>query len=479
MGIKKSFSDKRLRYGSLSTVMIIAAVGLFVLVNLVVSQLNISFDLTADQRFSLSTGSINILRDLDQEVRIYSLWPTGQENFLFQQLLSEYESHSNLVTVINRDPTLHPGFVEQFAQPDEPIANGSIVVVGPGRHRVVHAGDLVTSQFNMQTWSNEVVSFNIEPQVTNAIRFVTAEDTPVIYRVVGNNEFPLPPALVQEIEMAGYEIREVDLLLDEVPEGAEMLLITMPERDWPSDQAQRISDFLQNDGRALLMLGYRGTRFPNMDEVLAGFGIRLGDYIVIEGSPGHFLMNNPLFLLPEFARSDITDGLIERNFRPFLEHSTGIDTLELRRPGTRIEPLIHTSTHAYGRIDPEILGVTRAPQDIGGPFNLAVSVEDSFFIPALNQSLTSRMVIVSSEAMFSEMHNNALGGANWSFLINSLNWLRDQPVPVFIPSQAPPATMPLIMTQAQMSMIALFAMVALPLGFGIAGLVVWLRRRNA
>jgi len=460
--------------------MVIVAVGLFVLVNMVAGQLNISRDLTRDQIFSLSQGSINIVRDLTEDVTIYSLWPTGQEQFMFQQLLEEYATHSNRVTVTNRDPILHPQFVERFARPEEPIADGSIIVVGPNRYRVIHASDLVSTEMDWNTWRERIRSFNIEPQVTNAINFVVAEDTPVIYRVVGNNEFPLPPALIQEIEMAGYEIREVNLLVNEVPEEADMLLITFPERDWSAYQADRILNYLQNDGRAMFVLGYRGdTRSPEMDRVLADFGIRIGDYVIIEGNPNYFHMNNPLILLPDLVSNEITDGLIERDFTPFIQQSTGIEVLEMRRPRTQIDPLIRTSGQAYGRVDPDILTVTRAPGDVDGPFDLAVAVEDSNFVPALGDSLTTRIVVIGSESVLMEGHNAAREGVNWNFLISSLNWLREEPSRVFIPSQAPPATMPLSMTTGHAVLIAAFSVIVLPLMIGVAGLVVWLRRRNA
>lgn len=479
--IKRSFYDKRFRYGSFSTVMVILAVCLFVVVNMVSDQLNISRDLTRDQIFTLSQGSINVVQDVDRDIRIYSLWTTGNENFLFQQLLFEYANHSNHITVSNRDPLLHPLFVESFAQPDEPIATGSIIVVGPDRHRVVHAADLVSTQFDMQTWQNRVVSFDVEPQVTNAIHYVMQETTPVIYRVVGNNEFRLPDALIQEMEMAGYEIREINLLMYDVPEDADLLFITLPEtgRDWSPDQAERILNYLENDGRAIFVLGYRGTRFPNMDEVLAAFGIRVGDYIVIEGDTNNFFGNTPTMLLPDIISQEITEGMMEREFRPLIVQSTGIDTLEMRRSGTVIEPLLRTSSHAYGRTDPTITAITRTPDDVAGPFDIAVAVEDSFFMIGTNELMTTRIVAIGSEFILEEMLNAQLGGANWNFLMNSLSWLREEPARIFIRGQAPPATMPLMMSQAHAGMIALLSVVVLPLSFGIIGLIIWLRRRNA
>jgi len=476
-----SFKDKRFRYGSFSTVMIVAAVALFVLVNIIVDQLNISYDLTRERIFSLSDGSVTIARELTENVTIYSLWPTGQENFMFQQLLEEYASHSNRITVQNRDPLLHPGFVEYFAEPDQAIANGSIIVVGPYRHRVIHAADLISTELDWGSFppQQRLVGFNIEPQVTNALNFVVRAESPVIYRVTGNNEFPLPPALINEMEMAGYEVREFNLMTQDVPEEADILFITLPERDWSPDQAQRILDYLENDGRAIFILGYRTERFPRFDEVLAAYGLALGDYVIIEGNPNNFFRNNPLMHLPDFMPGEITDMLIERNFMPLIGQPTGIDLLDLRRTGTTIEPLIRTSNQAYGRQDPLNTVLTRVPEDVAGPFYLAVTVEDVFWFAGENRTLSTRMVVISAETMLLEDFNTEVAGSNWSFLINSLNWLREEPSGVFIRSRAPATIMPLFMTEGQAITIAVVSVLVLPLIFAIGGLVVWLRRRNA
>ncbi|MCL1997247.1 MAG: Gldg family protein [Turicibacter sp.] len=481
---KEIFRNKRLRYGAFSSFMAVLGVAVFVLVNLVASQIGWRYDLTADNSFTLSQNTINAIGELGADVSIYSLFPTQgnvfAENidFMFRQLLDEYAANSNHISVVNRDPLLHPAFVEQFADPNEPINPGSIIVVGQDTHRVIPAADLITTQLDWNTFppQTRIVSFNIEPQVTNAVNFVVAGEMPVIYHVVGGGEFDLPISLIQEMNMAGYEVRTVNLMIEEVPEDAEMLLITTPTVDWSPDQAERILTFLQNNGRGIFILTPIQIRFERMDEVLAAFGVAVGDFVIIEGSSAHFI-NSPLTLLPEFVPNEITQTLIERGTRPLFEIVTGIEMLELRRASTIIEPLIATSSQAYGRRDPVIDTIARAPQDVDGPFNIAVSVEDAILLGT--QVLNTRLVLIGTDAIIEPAYNAALGGSNWNFLINSLNWLREEPPQLFIPPQIPPAVAPLIMSQAQQSLIALVSVVIMPLVLAIFGLVIWLRRRNA
>jgi len=474
---KTSFTNKRFRYGTFSTVMIIAAIALFILINLVADQLNVSYDLTRERMFTLSSGSIEIIQNLDTDVYIYSLWPTGRESFAMQQLLEEYSSHSNRITLQNRDPILHPHFVEQFAQPDEAIADGSIIVVGPDRYRVVHAGELIAMDFDPRTGQAFARGINLEPLVTNAINFVTATTTPVIYHVVGNNEFDLPTSLVDEFRMAGYEIREANLLTQEIPEEADILLITMPGRDWSAEQAERVRVHLENDGRAIVFGGFRGARFPNFDSVLASFGVRVGNYLVVEANPNYFLMNLPVMLLPNFVSHETTDSLMLRNFMPLFIEATGVDVLELRRATTNIQTLITTSSQAFGRYDPAIQGITQTDGDIPGPLSLAVAIEENFMLGT--QTATTRMIVVGCDSILLEALNQEIAGTNYDFIINSLDWLSGEEARVWIPGRALPFMMPLRLTQLDALMMAAIAVIVLPLVFGVTGLVVWLRRRNA
>jgi len=262
------------------------------------------------------------------------------------------------------------------------------------------------------------------------------------------------------------------LLTTDVPADADILFITMPERDWSPDQTERVANYLQNGGRAIFVMGYRPERFPRVDEVLASLGVRVGDYIIIEGSPAHFYRNFPTLLLPDFVPTEITMPLLERGFIPLVFQATGVDTLDLRRPSTVISPVMRSSAQSYGRIHPEEgTPISRIAEDIDGPFSLAVTAEDTVW--------GSRVVVVSSDSVLREDYNEEMGGTNWSFLVNSLNWLREEPPRVFIRGRTPPAATPLTMNTAQVGMVAFVSVVVLPLFFAIVGIVVWLRRRNA
>ena len=482
---KKKVLSKRIIYGSFSTFMVLAAVALFFLINLIASRFNATFDLTQDQSFTLNRQTLEVISNLDREISIYSLFPSGSSTnvliFRYEQLLREYANASPLITYTNVDPLLRPGFVEQFAS-DTPVSAGSLIITGANRHRIIPSSDLETREFNWQQGTNVITAFNIQPLVTNAINYIMQDYTPLITRVVGSGEFNLPSDLLSEINSAGYDFREVDLLTNDIPEETAILLITMPERDWTPDIAEKIRAYLENDGRAALLLGFVGQRFTNMNSVLAAFGLSLGEYIVIEADDAHMLSANPLWILPVVLPHEITDPIISGRLRPFFMSdtslmTTGIDILELRRTSTRYSPILTTSHRAFGRSDFSVEGVTQTSSDIPGPITLALAVEDNFFVGGT--TLTTRLAVFSSESIMISQVNSTTSGANWNLIIRSFDWLREAEDRVWVPAQRPPASTPLGHTFLQARLIAAFAAIILPLAIAITGIVVWLRRKNA
>ncbi|MCL2708066.1 MAG: GldG family protein, partial [Defluviitaleaceae bacterium] len=128
-GFLNSLKDKKFRYGTFSTVMMMIAVAVFILINLVAGRINASYDLTSDKMFSLSKYSRDFVRGLEQDVTIYGLFPTGGENVMIKQLMEEYASLSSRISIEYRDPVLYPAFVEQYARIDERVSNNSVIVV--------------------------------------------------------------------------------------------------------------------------------------------------------------------------------------------------------------------------------------------------------------------------------------------------------------------------------------------------------------
>ncbi|MCL2664103.1 MAG: GldG family protein [Defluviitaleaceae bacterium] len=468
-----AFKDKRLRYGSMSTVMILLAVGLFVTVNLVAGQLNVKKDLTGDQLFSLSSYSKTFLTTLKDDVTLYALFPTGQEDVMVQQLLEEYAASSAHIRLEYRDPLLNPLFVEGYAQGGR-VEIGSIIVESAKRFKIIQTSEMFTREIDYNIWDYVITSIDIEPQISNAIRYVLTDNIPVMYVVTGNAEMPLSANLISKLEMANFSVREINLVQEAVPDDCDLLFITTPGRDWTESEAIGVRTYLENNGRAIFALGRMDSsrRFDMFDSLLAGFGVRMGSYIIVEGDTRYHYPGYPVILFPIISPHPITNNFVTSFETMFTPEGTGIETLDLRRPGTEITSLVSTSRRAYGKVNIMATTTEKEPGDVDGPFDLAVAIEETFFVDDI---YTTKMVVLGCAYWLEDEFSDSI---NWDFIINSANWLVERSEGIYIPSRTPPVIVPLTLNQSQANQLMVISCIVLPVAAMAAGFVVWMLRRN-
>jgi hypothetical protein len=387
----------------------------------------------------------------------------------FKELLQEYADNSRSVSIEYVDPYLYPQFVERYSD-DENTPEGTVIVVSGSRYRTISPFDMITMDYNYDMQSFQVRSIDIEPLVTNAINYAIAENTSSIYTFASYNELGIPETLTNQMMAANYEVMLLDIVTDEIPDDCAILFLTQPGRDWTADTADKVRDYLQNGGRALFAIDSISTETTNINSVLGTFGISIGEYLVIEGSSSNYI-RNPTYILPDIVQHEITQSLIERRFRPFLLHCSGIDILEDRSGSISIESLLSTTSGAFGRLNanPQALNLIKSENDVDGPIDLALAVTDSY-----NDAMSTKLIVVSASHIIDEQAND---GSNYLFLINSLNWLQDKEDAVFIPSKEPRTFTPLDMTQREVNALMFVSAVVIPLSIFILGLIVWRRRR--
>ena len=476
-----NFKTKRFRYGTFSTAMMLFAVVIFVLVNLVAGEFNRSFDLTQDGIFTLSHRSHDFLQELDQGITITHITQLGQMGELSQivaELLNEYEAASPHIAVQERDPSISPTLIHQFAQRadiDDGIPNGSVVVENDatGRLRVIRPGNMLTLGLN-QFGEVEIRSYNFEAEITRAIHYVTQGATQVVYYVTGSGELGLEPGLAAFLTANNFDVREVNLVANDVPDTADILLIPMPWRDWTEAKANRVTDFLMDDGRAFIALDLTPEDRPVFNSVLASYGIAPINHMVLEGDGRHFVSDAPYIIFPTLVPHEIFRNVQERGFINLMFNPVAIDVLDMRRASTVIEPLWVSSNTAYARVNMDELTINRLPTDLPGPFNLGVTITDTRFVQQMH---TTQIVVISNMAVLLDIVNEETAGGNHQFVLDSLRWLAGEAPGIFIPGVLPPGA-PILITQVDFNIMVGIAVGLLPIASIAIGIVIWARRRH-
>ena len=470
--------DRKFRHGTFSTVMMLFAVVIFVLINLLASEFNRTRDLTSEQLFSLTSQSIDFLSSLDQDVRLTYVVRTGAENQIIANLLDEYASASGFVTVETRDPSINPAFIHELASRagELSLEEHSVVAESVGRITVVSPASMISQEFDWQLGEWVATAFNFEAEITRAIHYVSQGEPPIVYFVTGSGEVPFSPQFISFLENENFIVRAVNLVMEDVPPDANILYVAMPTRDFTELKAGRIIEFLQGGGNAFFALGLNLETFPNLARVLDEYGLELGNFIIFEGDTRRYF-GLPFNIFPNAVVHEITEDLHVRNIPNAAIFPVALGFSSVRRASVEIAPLWLTSTDAFGRVDLEEISPLQTPGDIEGPFVLAATVEDNIWQD--NAMTTTRIVATTSAEIVHPDLVGIVGGGNWQFVVNSLRWMEGQPAGIWIPPRMPPDRAPLLLNEFQVNVRVVASMGLIPCSILGIGAFVWFRRRHS
>jgi hypothetical protein len=187
----------------------------------------------------------------------------------------------------------------------------------------------------------------------------------------------------------------------------------------------------------------------------------------------------PMFVLPQFGRHEVNLPLAaEGRLMWLLSFAGAVETLDMKRTSTDIQPLMFTSPQAFGRINPDLESNNyHEGDDIPrGQRDVAVAVTDTVYV---ERTQTTQIIVVSSGDIWSGAPREIVGDNNFAFVASGLRWLTGQGPGLFIPTRTPPGEVRLTLNQFQANTVAGFAMGVLPLATLAAGIIVWLRRRHS
>lgn len=452
----KGGGRQRILQGANLALYTLIGIAIIVLVNWFVNLHNKSWDLTPNQEYSLSPQSIKLLKGLKQNVTIYAF--DRKEAFSRRRdLLGEYESASNRVAVHYVDPDRQPELAKRYGIQ----SYGTVEVVSGARH------------FQAQNTNEE--------GVTNAlIRVLMGEKT--IYFMDGHGERSINDTgrdgfqnLKNELSDESYAVNTLTLLQkNEIPPNCEVLVIAGPKHDYLPPEIETISNYIKGGGRVLFMLD-PGVKLPNLNKLLAGWGVTLRDDLVVD--------LNPVARL--FGTTPVMPLIIKYGSNPIVEPLQRTATLfplsrsiEISKDakGTPPEMLCQTSDDSFGvqGFNPSMQQISSRPRpgDAKGPLTVAVS--DTISAPDGKKG-EGRLVVTGTSLLGANAYLGFQG--NKDLVMNMVNWLSAEESLISIrPKTEEQQT--LNMNQRQMGQLLYLGVFGLPLVIILAGAGVWWRRRR-
>lgn len=467
-----TISTKKLKAGAYNSTMIVIVTVAAVFFNLMVNELPDSvqsIDMTSNKLYSITQDTEDFLAQLSEDITIYVLASETNHDTNVEKTLNKYQEISSHIKVEYKDPSVYPAFASSYS--DSSVSSGSLIVEGSKRSKVLDYNELYQTEFDYSTYQSTVTGYDVEGQVTSALSYVTGDNNTKIYAITGHGEADVPESFTGSLTKANVEVESLNLISEEsIPEDAQAILIMSPQSDYSTEDAQKIKDYLNNGGNALVTVGWVEGSMDNFKGILAEYGLNVGTEVVMETSAGNYAQNNPFYLLPTISSTEIT-STVSGNYYIFAPYSVGI-TVNSEDENNNITTLLSTSESSYGKVDIQnASSYEKEEGDVDGPFYLGASSERTI------DDKTSTVIVYSCDSIFTDEADSIVSGANKELFKSSVNSIVTADVSVSIPVKEYAASY-LTVPQLQIVTIGLITVLVIPLVLLIAGIVITVRRRK-
>ena len=477
--ITTNFKTRKFQGGAYATVTSVVVIAILLVVNLMFTRLNVTFDLTADGKYSLTEETITMLEELEDEITFYYLATGGESIDLFDKILKQYTKYGDTVKLVTKDPIMNPRFAAQYTEAD--VEEFSIIVVNEtnGRSRYVAYSDMLIEEYGIDyttyQYYSEVTGLDMEGQLNSAIGYVTMEHLPTVYEVTGHGMQSLGTDTVAMLQKANLQVNTGDnaldlLTADEIPEDCDVLLIQTPETDFTEDEVALLTEYMNEGGNLIFVLSYLNNEHINLLGLVEAYGVKLQEGILMESSSRYY-MQAPYILVPNVVAHEITEDVYDSKYI-VAQASSGLTLAEEASDTLTLTGFLKTSSNAYSK-DIDFDTYYKEDGDPSGTYYIGVHAEDS--------ATGGEMIVFSCYHMFNDAYamNETFGNTN--LLVNSVNALADIEVTTTAVRTIDLTAEEMItFTEAQRNGIALIAVILLPLGVLATG-IVWVvyRRKHA
>lgn len=457
-----------LKGGSYAMIVSVIVLAILIAVNVLASALPktvTNYDISSAKLYSISSNTKSVVNALDKDVTIYWIVQADKENSIVENLLDKYESLSDHIEVVKKNPDVYPTFAQQYT--DEDVANNSLIVECGDVNRYISYSDIFVTETDMTTYSQST-SFDGEGALTSAISYVVSDELPKLYLLEGHGEGELPDTFAEHIEKDNIETESFSLLNeDEIPEDADAILIYAPTSDISEEEKGILEDYTKNGGKLLVIAGLTedGT-LENLYSLLSDYSVEPVEGVVVEGDRSHYAFSVPYVLLPDMTSNDITQSLLDENYYAILPVAQG---MQVNDTTGAVTTLLSTSDDAFSKIDGySITTYDKEDGDIDGPFALGVSVDCDN---------DGQIIWFSSSVFLEDTYNAYSSGGNVNLALNAVSSLVGETEALAIKSKSVSYSY-LTINESTASSLKLVMIGVIPVAFICAGIYVFVRRRR-
>ncbi len=454
-----------------SVVKLVAVMAILIVLYMVASRLDVQWDMTVENIYSLSEKSLETADGIKTPVTLYLFHTTqaGQSRFdtvRLRNLLRRYASVGENITFREVDHTRNPGLARKHG-----IRQNNVVLIK------TEGQTTKLSQYDLMKFGGprgRRRQFQGESALTTALIKVTRATDRVVHFTTGFGEYTSESAKsrsvsewAQSLREQGYETKSFNPFTDTLPDSRDMIVILDPKKKYPPDVVKQFRQWNRKGGNLLVASSPASGR--TLNPILQGTAISFRSLRIID--PNRRVQSlqslvNPYIFAPELGSHPSLSNLKEQGFAVQNGLSTAIAVSDTKQ----VDRLLMTSSAAYGKpLDVEGNNSTEfnASTDVNGPFTVGTFV---------NSEDRGKLFAFGTASLFG---NRMLGRTpgNKTFSVNLVNWTFDRDVSLEIPA-TPANYNQVTVTAVQSYVIQTVALLIIPVGIVTWGGLVWWNRRN-
>ncbi len=467
--------------GAQSLLSVVIVLGILGLINFLGQRHPKRWDLTAQGQFSLSSQTVNVLKDLKAPVVIKAFFEGGEYAPL-RDLLVEFRSITPQISYEFIDPNKKPQVAKQYGVKTYGTFTNPFTGTSAKFGTVVLETGKKTEKIEKQ---QEPIK---EEDLTNALIKTTREGSKTAYFLDGHEE-KTPDSQEEtsyssakaQMEKENFVVKTLNLVRENaVPADCNLLIIAGAQKAPFPQELDLIGKYLDAGGALLLLTDPEPA--PGFEELLKGRGVDVGKNVVVDVSGvGRLFGAGPeIPLVANYPSHRITDKFRAMSFYPLARSVSPAANIPT---GYKVEKLLETNPQSWAETG-DLKGSIQFDEgkDLQGPVSLGVAVtkEKGASTEAADKDKPaagkqSRIVVVGDSDFASNRFFRQQGNGN--LFLNMCNWLAaDEDLISIRPKD--PQDKRVVLTSYQSKLLFYISVVFMPLAVLAAGVIVWLRRKR-
>lgn len=426
--------------------------GIIVLVNILASSYFYRLDFTADNRYTLSEATKNILQDLDQPVTINAYFsdnlPPRFEKVKrdFKDLLVEYENYASEPLLYN---FINPNKDDKTEREARQKGIRPMLINTRDRDQVkqqrVYMGAEIQVGESSESLASVQAEGSMEYKLTSNIKKLTIDQKPKIALIQGHGE-PSKSDLdkiMKDLKVL-YNVEEFRLDgTKQIPDQYRSAIVLSPTDSFSRSEFRQLDNFLSRGNKLFIATNQVEGKLrqqqgaqegSNLVDWLAQKSIRIKPNFLIDAKCGAVRVRQnmggrafntqvkfPYFpLIKDFPKHPVTKGL-ETVFAPF---SSEIDTSGIN-DGLNYDVLLSTSDQADSKTTPtrfEVQKNWRQSDFQRSEIPLSLAVEG----PIAGNNNSKMVVLANDNFISGQSGGRKTWEDNINFVVNAVDWLSDE-----------------------------------------------------